>query len=148
MAKHFLVQCQHLADESRHPADLEAVELAVVEGLQGELPLPGAIEQRGVALEAEEERMLLDDRSGEGVVGLDGQLVGIDVLAVGERVEDAPPHFLLSPDREGEAARPPRDVRPLRSAARSSAGASGLAGAGSSDPIGPRSWSRIRRCSR
>jgi hypothetical protein len=75
----------------------------MVEGFQGELPLPGAVEQRGVALEAEEERMLADDRRRESVVGLDGQLVGIDVLAVGEHVEDAASHLLRRLDREGEA---------------------------------------------
>ena len=73
---------EHLADEGRQPADLEVGEGAAVEGLERELPLAGAVEERRVHVEADQRRVLAHDRRGERVVGLDGQLVGVDALAI------------------------------------------------------------------
>ena len=101
--EHLLVQREHLADEGRQPADLEVGERAAVERLERELPLAGAVEQRGVHLEADQRRVLAHDRGRERVVGLDGQLVGVDALAAGERVEHPAAHLLRRLDREGEA---------------------------------------------
>ena len=76
---------EHLPDEGRQPADLELGERATIEGLERELPLPRRVEERRVRIEADERRVLAHDRRGERVVGLDRQLVGIDVLPIRKR---------------------------------------------------------------
>ena len=133
VAEHLLVEREHLADEGRQPADLELGERTAVEGFQRELPLPRQVEERRVHVEADERRVLAHDRRRERVVGLDGQLVGVDALAIGERAEHSPAHLLGRLDGEGEAedlagARAgldPLDDRALEGARLAGAGAGG-----------------------
>ena len=110
-----------------------SVERAAIEGFERELPLAGAVEQRGVHLETDQRRVLANDRGRERVVGLDRQLVGVDVLAAGERVEHPPAHLLGRLDREGQtedlagarAGLDPVDDRALEGARLARAGAGG-----------------------
>ena len=56
-----------------------------------------------VLLQPEQQRVLVDDRGCEGVVGLDGDLVRIEVGAVAELRQHAAAHLLRGLDGEGEA---------------------------------------------
>jgi hypothetical protein len=100
---HLLVQCEQPLDERSDRRDLKLVEAAAVECVEGELPRPGRVEQRRVAVESREQRMLAQQRRCEGVVGLDSQLVRIDIGALGEDLVDAAAHLLRGLDGEGEA---------------------------------------------
>ena len=103
VALDLVVQVEQLRDERRQPADLELVERALLERLSHELPLLGLVEQGGGLLQPEQQRVLVDDRGCEGVVGLDGDLVRIEVGAVAELRQHAAAHLLRGLDGEGEA---------------------------------------------
>ena len=140
VAEHLLVEPEHLPDEGRQPADLELGERAVVESLERKLPLPREVEERRVHVEADERRVLAHDRRGERVVGLDRQLVGIDVLPIRKRCQHSPAHLLGRLDGEGEAedlAGPRAGLDPLDDRALEGAR---LAGAGAR---GDAQWARI-----
>jgi hypothetical protein len=81
--------------------------------------------------------VLAHDRRGEGVIGLDGDLVRVDTLVGGERSDDSAPHLLRRLDGEGEAQDLAGTHAALDQADDMAAQGVGLAGAGSGgDPKG------------